>query len=42
VPPSRGRLRAAVATVNNHAHNIPEKLGLNRRTEVARYLERSC
>jgi two-component system, NarL family, nitrate/nitrite response regulator NarL len=35
------RLHIEVATVKNHVHNILEKLGLTRRTQVARHLERS-
>jgi two-component system, NarL family, nitrate/nitrite response regulator NarL len=35
------QLHIEVATVKNHVHNILEKLGLNRRTEVARHFERS-
>jgi DNA-binding NarL/FixJ family response regulator len=36
------RLHIEVATVKNHVHHILEKLGLNRRAEVARHLERSA
>ena len=35
------RLHIEVATVKNHVHNILEKLGASRRTEVAGHLERS-
>jgi DNA-binding NarL/FixJ family response regulator len=35
------QLHIEVATVKNHVHNCLEKLGLNRRTEVARHFERS-
>ncbi|HEY6886230.1 MAG TPA: response regulator transcription factor [Solirubrobacter sp.] len=35
-------LHIEVATVKNHVHNILDKLGLNRRTEVAMRLERGA